>query len=79
MTIFSLQKKLVETDDTLEGVVMTISFYSLKAIIFFDFLTAFFKKLAGQTYLPQFLRCKGKFCSAPKKRLFMEEACCPDS
>jgi len=59
--------------------VMIISFHSLKVTIFFDFLSAFFKKIAGQTYLPRFLTCKEKLCFAKKGRLFMEEACFPVS
>jgi hypothetical protein len=49
---------------------MIISFYSLKNITFFNLFSAFFKKLAEQTYLSRFLSCKEKLCSA-KKRDFL--------
>jgi hypothetical protein len=49
---------------------MIISFYSLKVIIFLDFFSAFFKKLAEQTYPSRFLSCKEKLCSAKKEETF---------
>jgi hypothetical protein len=61
---------LVEIVDILGGVVIIISFYSLKVIIFFDLLLAFFKKIAEQTYLSRFLSCKEKLCSAKKETFY---------
>jgi hypothetical protein len=49
---------------------MIISFYSLKVIIFFNLFSAFFKKIAGQTYFPRFLSYKEKLCSAKKETFY---------
>jgi len=47
-----------------------IIFYSFKNITFFNLFSAFFKKLAEQTYLSRFLSCKEKLCSAKKETFY---------
>jgi hypothetical protein len=44
MTIFSLKKNLVEIDDTLGHLMMTLSFNTLKVTIFSNLLPIFFKQ-----------------------------------
>jgi hypothetical protein len=60
-------------------IVPVVSFNSLKVIIFFDLLPAFFKKVAKQTYLSRFLSYKEEFVVQQKRRLLMDVAGCPAS